>query len=166
MFEIFVVYESGPIMKKTFAFIQDNYKRLSHPQRAAFTHALITKYLSNIDNLASMRVTEKYSPLKIVEKLQHFELLIANLFAHLENTQQKTLKVLLVKLIVHELSERGVGHLELYSTETGKYVKNMSLKDLVEISFKNCLWMLSNISALKEQVLGEALDLLLMFVST
>jgi hypothetical protein len=55
--------------------------------------------------------------------------------------------------------------LELYNTDTGKYIKNMTLKDLVNISFKNCLWVLGNVSALKEQALGEALDLLLMFVS-
>lgn len=72
----------------------------------------------------------------------------------------------MVKLIVNELNERGTGHLELYNTDTGKYVKNMTLKDIVTISFKNCLWVLSNVSALKEQVLSEALDLLLMFIST
>ena len=42
----------------------------------------------------------------------------------------------------------------------------MTLKDLVMISFKNCLWVLGNISGLKEQALGEALDLLLMFISS
>ena len=60
----------------------------------------------------------------------------------------------------------GTGHLELYSTETGKYVRNMTLKDLITISFKNCLWVIGNVSGLKEQALGEALDLLLMFVSS
>ena len=70
-----------------------------------------------------------------------------------------------MKLIVHELQEHGTGHLELYSIETGKYIQNMTLKDLVTISFNNCLWMLENVSALKEQALGEALDLLLMFIS-
>jgi hypothetical protein len=41
----------------------------------------------------------------------------------------------------------------------------MTFKDLVTISFQHCLWVLSHVAALKEQVLGEALDLLLMFLS-
>ena len=44
-------------------------------------------------------------------------------------------------------------------------MKNLSLLDLVTISFKNCLWVIGNVSGLKEQALGEALDLLLMFLS-
>jgi hypothetical protein len=80
MFDVLVVFEGGPIMRKTFAFLQDNYKRLSHPQKAAFAHALIEKYLSNIDQANQGRITERYSPLKILEKLQQFELMVANLF--------------------------------------------------------------------------------------
>lgn len=60
----------------------------------------------------------------------------------------------MVKLITHQLNTYGTGHLELYSLETGKYVRNMVMKDLVMISFKNCLWALGNVSGLKEQVLG------------
>lgn len=41
----------------------------------------------------------------------------------------------------------------------------MTLLNLVTISFKNSLWILTNVSALKEQALAEALDLLLMFIS-
>ena len=70
-----------------------------------------------------------------------------------------------MKLLSHSLTNYGTGHLELYSTETGKYVRNMTLKDLVTINFKNCLWILGNVAGLKEQALGEALDLLLMFIS-
>ena len=153
-------------MRKTFAFLQDNYKRLSHPQKVIFSDALITKYLSSIENLPNARMIEKYSPLKIIEKLQQFEINMANIFLLLEKRSSKSLKILLVKLISHLLTHFGSGHLELYSPETGKYVKNMALKDLVMISFKNCLWVLGNVSGLKEQALTEALDLLLMFISS
>lgn len=66
IFDVFVVFEVGPIMRKTFAFLQDNYKRLSLPQRVAFFNALIDKYLANLDNLSTLRITEKYSPLKML----------------------------------------------------------------------------------------------------
>lgn len=114
MFDILVVFEAGPIMRKTFAFLQDNYKRLSHPQKVAFSNTLIDKYLSSIDNINNLRITEKYSPVKILEKLQHFDLLVANLFSRLEKTNQKTLKILLVKLIAYTLTNSGLGNLELY----------------------------------------------------
>lgn len=165
MFDVLVVFEAGPIMARTFAFLQDNYKRLSSPQKVVFSDALIDKYLSSIDNISNLRITERYSPLKILEKLQNFELLMANLFQRLEKTNQKSLKILLVKLISYNLSNNGLGNLELYSAETGKYIQNMSLLNLVIISFKNCLWVLNNVVALKEQALNEALDLLLMFLS-
>jgi len=45
LFEVLVVFESGPIMRRTFAFLEDNYKRLSHPKRVAFVDALLAKYL-------------------------------------------------------------------------------------------------------------------------
>ena len=48
MFDTFVVFEEGPIMRKTFAFLQDNYKRLSNPQKVSFSNALVNKYLSTI----------------------------------------------------------------------------------------------------------------------
>lgn len=67
-------------MRKTFAFLQDNYKRLNNPEKVAFYNALIDKYLSNLENIANLRITERYSPLKILEKLQNFDLLLANLF--------------------------------------------------------------------------------------
>lgn len=57
LFDILVVFEIGPIMRKTFAFLQDNYKRLAHPQKVSFAHAVVDKYLSNIDDLPNLRVT-------------------------------------------------------------------------------------------------------------
>lgn len=75
------------------------------------------------------------------------------------------MKILLVKLISHNLTTHGTGHLELYSAETGKYIKHLQLLDLVLTSFSNCLWVLEKVTGLKEQALGESLDLLLMFLS-
>jgi hypothetical protein len=66
MVDVFVVFEAGPIMRKTFAFIQDNEKRLSNPQKVSFSNSLINKYLSNIDQLPNIRITDRYSPLKIL----------------------------------------------------------------------------------------------------
>jgi hypothetical protein len=59
-------------MRRTFTFLQDNYKRLSLPQRAVFIDSLVTKYLESLDTLPSLRLTDKYSPLKVLEKLQQF----------------------------------------------------------------------------------------------
>ena len=86
MFDIFVVFETGPIMKRAFAFLQDNYKRLSHPQKVHFSNALIKKYLSTINNLPNARITERYSPSKVIDKLQQFDLLLANIFSSLDKT--------------------------------------------------------------------------------
>jgi hypothetical protein len=66
LFDTLVVFEAGPIMRRTFAFLQDNYKRLSHPQRAAFIDALVSRYLQNIDSLSTLKITERYSPLKVI----------------------------------------------------------------------------------------------------
>lgn len=41
----------------------------------------------------------------------------------------------------------------------------MTISNFIIIAFNNCLWILANVSALKEQALEEALDLLLMFIS-
>jgi hypothetical protein len=41
IFDVLIVFEAGPIMRKAFAFLQDNYKRLSNPQKVAFSNALI-----------------------------------------------------------------------------------------------------------------------------
>lgn len=83
MFDVLIVFEAGPIMRKTFAFLQDNYKRLSHPQKVAFSNSLIDKYLATIDSISSLKITERYSPLKILEKLQNFDLLLGNIFSRL-----------------------------------------------------------------------------------
>jgi hypothetical protein len=48
LFDTMVVYESGPIMKKTFSFLQENYKKLTNLQKAVFIESIILKYLSNI----------------------------------------------------------------------------------------------------------------------
>ena len=118
-----------------------------------------------IDTISSIRITERYSPLKILEKLQHFYLLLGNLFNMLEKSTQKSLKILLVKLISFTINSSGLGSLELYSPETGKYIKDLSLLNILLITFKNSLWVMDHVSALKEQALKEALDLLLMFIS-
>ena len=83
MFDVLIVFEAGPIMRKTFAFLQDNFKRLSHPQKVAFSNSLIDKYLATIDSISSLKITERYSPLKILEKLQNFDLLLGNIFSRL-----------------------------------------------------------------------------------
>jgi hypothetical protein len=118
-----------------------------------------------IDTISSIRITERYSPLKILEKLQHFDLLLGNLFNMIEKSTQKSLKILLVKLISFTINSSGLGSLELYSPETGKYIKDLSLLNILLITFKNSLWVMDHVSALKEQALKEALDLLLMFIS-
>lgn len=98
-------------MRRSFAFLQDNYKRLSNPQKVSFSNAIIEKYLSSIENLPNTKVVDRYSPLKIIEKLQQFDLMIANLFSLIENTSQKALKILLIKLASHALKTNGIDHL-------------------------------------------------------
>lgn len=47
MFDVFVVYEIGPIMKKVMAFIAEVYKRLETEEKVEFVSRVIKKYLSN-----------------------------------------------------------------------------------------------------------------------
>jgi hypothetical protein len=66
LFDTFVVYEAGPISKKTFAFLQETYKRLTNLQKVTFIDALINKYLLTIEQLPNLKLSEKYSPLKVL----------------------------------------------------------------------------------------------------
>ena len=47
MYDIFVVYEIGPIMKKVMNFINENYKRLVYEEKIQFIAAILEKYLSS-----------------------------------------------------------------------------------------------------------------------
>lgn len=154
LFDALVVFEAGPIMRRTFAFLQDNYRRLPLPQRAVFIDALVSKYLDSLEALPSLRLTDKYSPLKVLEKIQQFELPIANLFRRLDRSSQKSLKLLLLKLIAGYLPTNGFGSLELYCPDTGKYIQDLPLIDLMLSTFTACLWILEHVVTLKEQVLA------------
>jgi len=37
---------------------------------------------------------------------------------------------------------------------------------MINLSFKNCLWILDNVQGIKEQSISEGLDLLLIFIGT
>lgn len=83
IFETFVVFEIGPIAKKAFAFLQETYKRFTNLEKATFCDALVDRYLATIEQLPSMKISDRYSPLKIIEKLQQFELPVGSLAAKL-----------------------------------------------------------------------------------
>lgn len=111
LFDTFVVQEAGPVNRKTFAFLQDTYRRLTNLQKNEFSGAIIDKYLLPLDQLQQMKVSERYSPLRVIEKIQQFELSVAYLFQKLENSSQKSLKLLLIKLISSTVTTHGLGDL-------------------------------------------------------
>jgi hypothetical protein len=121
IFETFVVFEIGPIAKKAFAFLQDTFKRFTNLEKATFSDGLIDRYLTNIEQLPTLKISERYSPLKIIEKLQQFELPVGNLIAKLQKYSGKAITLILVKLITSVATSHGIANLEQYSVETGKY---------------------------------------------
>jgi hypothetical protein len=44
-------------MKKTYAFLQETYKRLSNLEKTIFINAIIDRYLSNIDILQNLKIS-------------------------------------------------------------------------------------------------------------
>lgn len=55
MFDTFVVYEIGPVMKKVMGFISEVYKRLSWEEKCQFVYHLVTKYLSKFDKYKQLK---------------------------------------------------------------------------------------------------------------
>jgi hypothetical protein len=114
IFETFVAFEIGPIAKRAFAFLQETYKRFTNLEKATFGDALIDRYLANIDQLPNTKISDRYSPLKIIEKLQQFELPVGNLVAKLEKYNNKSLTLILVKLLTSVATSHGIANLEQY----------------------------------------------------
>ena len=108
------MFEIGPIAKRAFAFLQETYKRFTNLEKATFCDALIDGYLANIDQLPNIKISDRYSPLKIIEKLQQFELPVGNLVAKLEKYNNKSLTLILVKLITSVAISHGIANLEQY----------------------------------------------------
>ena len=160
-----MVFEIGPIAKKAFAFLQETYKRFTNLEKATFADSIIDKYLLSMEQLPSMKISDRYSPLTIIEKLQQFELPIANLIAKLEKYSSKALTLVLVKIISAVATAHGVGNLERYNVETGKYTGKLELIDLSNAAFKVCLWILDNVNGVREQALTDGLDLLFLFLA-
>lgn len=111
LFNTFVVYEIGPIAKKTFSFLQETYKRFTNLEKSTFTSALVSRYLSAIDDLPNMKISERYSPLKIIEKIQQFELPVSELITTLDKYSNKPLVLVLIKLITSVTKTYGLGNL-------------------------------------------------------
>ena len=149
LFDVFVVYEDGPIMKAACAYLQENYGRLSNIQKAAFVEGVVKKYLEKVDSLPQLKISERYSPLKVLEKLEKFELPMANLFEKLRKCQSRSLVVVLVKLISGGISLNGIKHMELYDVDSGKMKGTMSLFDLITITFNTSLWVLDNVEGIR-----------------
>lgn len=72
IFDTFVVWEAGPIAKKAFSFLQETYRRFTNLEKATFGDAIIDRYLGSLDQLSSLKISDRYSPLKVIEKLQLF----------------------------------------------------------------------------------------------
>lgn len=149
LFDTFVVFEIGPIAKKAFAFLQETYKRFTNLEKATFSDSIIDKYLLNIEQLPNMKISDRYSPLTIIDKLQQFELPVGNLVAKLEKYSSKAMTLVLVKIISAVATAHGVGNLECYNVETGKYTGKLELIDLSNAAFKVCLWILDNVNGVR-----------------
>lgn len=112
-----------------------------------------------------MKISDRYSPLTIIDKLQQFDLPVANLVAKLEKYSSKAMTLVLVKIISAVATAHGVGNLECYNVETGKYTGKLELIDLSNAAFKVCLWILDNVNGVREQALADGLDLLFLFLA-
>lgn len=154
IFDTFVVWEAGPIAKRAFAFLQDTYRRFTNLERATFADAIIDRYLATVEQLPSLKISDRYSPLKVIEKLQQFELPVGNLAAKLEKYKGKALTLILLKIIAAVAATHGIANLDHYCVETGKLLGQISLLGLSQCAFRACLWVLDNVQGVREQALG------------
>lgn len=165
IFDTFVVWEAGPIAKKAFSFLQETYRRFTNLEKATFGDAIIDRYLGSLDQLSSLKISDRYSPLKVIEKLQLFQLPVGTLASKLEKYLNKPLTLILIKLITSVASTHGIANLEHYCVDSGKLLTQYTLLELSQCSFKACLWVLDHVQGIRQQALADALDLLLLFLS-
>jgi hypothetical protein len=89
-------------MKKVMSFISEVYKRLSNEEKVQFVASILSKYLSSFTTYKDLKENEKYSLIKIIEKLQEIELPIGLLMEQLSKaylSNNRFLVSMLLKLI-------------------------------------------------------------------
>ena len=112
-----------------------------------------------------MKMSDRYSPLKVIEKIQQFQLPVAELITTLDKYTNKPLVLVLIKLITTVTKAYGVGNLQKYNIQTGKYTGKYDLIDFSNVAFRSCLWILDNVVGIKQQALNDGLDLLHLFLT-